>query len=206
MLLSLKRSFRILETGIVYLDSAAKSLTPVEVVKAMEQYYLESNANAGRSVHRLSQIATDCIDTARGKIADIVNATSEEIILVRNTTEAIGIVYHGLQWNHGDEIVTTYGEHHSNYLPWLRLQEKSGVRVIAVHPERDGTLNLEDFEKAISPGKTKLVALAHVSNTLGAIVPVREVCSLARQAGALSLIDGAQSVPHIQTDVKKNWL
>jgi len=199
----LRSSFKVLETGIIYLDSAAKSLTPVEVVKAVEQYYVESNANAGRSVHRLSRIATDCIDTARSKIAGIVHASSEEVMLLRNTTEAIGVVCHGLEWNSGDEIVTTLGEHHSNYLPWLRLQEKFGVRVIAVRPMSDGTINLEDIKKSISPGKTKLVALAHVTNTLGTIVPVREICGLAREAGALSLIDGAQSVPHLETDVKK---
>lgn len=203
MLLSLQSSFSILETGIVYLDSAAKSLTPAEVIKAMEQYYQKSNANAGRSIHRLSRIATDGIDTARSKVADLVCSTPEEIILVRNTSEAIGIVCHGMQWAQGDEIVTTLGEHHSNYLPWLRLQETCGVRVVAVRPKEDGTIDLEDIEKAINPSRTKLVALAHVSNTLGVVTPVQEICSMARKAGAMSLIDGAQSVPHLSVDVNK---
>lgn len=200
---TLRSHFAVADLGVIYLDSAAKSLTPSRVVKSIERYYLDCDANCGRSVHRLARIATEKVEEARISIADLINATPEEIILLRNTTEAIGTVCHGLKWEQGDEIVTTLGEHHSNYLPWLRLQQTAGVRVIAVVPREDGSIDLGELDEAVVPGKTKLVAVSHVSNSLGTILPVREICRVAATAGALSLVDGAQSVPHLPVDVNE---
>ena len=197
----IRRDFSILKSGVVYFDNAASSLTPEPVIEKMLEFYREYRANVERGVHRLSQEASEEYEEAHSKVASFIGAKSpEEIIFVKNSTEAINVVARGLNWKKGDKIVTTLIEHHSNFIVWLRVKEKHGVTVEVVKPNPDGTFNLEDFEKVIDE-KTKLVAMTHVSNVLGVITPVKEVCKIAHEKGALFLVDGAQSVPHMKVDV-----
>jgi cysteine desulfurase/selenocysteine lyase len=188
-------------TEVIYLDSAATSLTPEPVVEAVLSYYREYNANVGRSVHRLSQVATQKYKNAHSKVAGFIGANEGEVIFTKNTTEAINMVAYGLTWAKGDEVVTTLLEHHSNYLPWLRLREQ-GVRVKIVEPNKEGIFDVSDFEHALSES-TKLVAVTHISNVLGTIAPIKEIAALCKEHGngTLFLVDGAQSAPHIPIDV-----
>jgi cysteine desulfurase/selenocysteine lyase len=188
---------------IIYLDSAATSLTPEPVLEAVLSYYREYNANVGRSVHRISQFATQKYHNAHRKVAEFIGANEGEVIFTKNTTEATNMVAYGLQWQKGDEVVTTLLEHHSNFLPWLRLREK-GVRLKIVEPNKEGMFDLADFEQAISD-RTKLVAMTHVSNVLGTISPVKDIAALCKDTGndTLVLVDGAQSAPHIPLNVEE---
>jgi len=198
----IRKGFPILDSGIVYLDNAASSLTPEPVLEKMLEYYHQYRANIERGVHRLSQRASTEYEAARGKVASFINAAhSDEIVMTKNTTEGINIIASGVNWQTGDRVVTTLLEHHSNYIVWLRLKEKYGVDVQVVKPDPQGFLSLDDFEKAIDK-RTRLVALTHVSNVLGVITPVKEVAELAHRRGASILVDGAQSVPHMRVDVR----
>lgn len=197
----IRRDFPILKTGVIYLDNAATTLTPEPVVQKTVEYYHEYRANVERGIHRLSQKASEEYSKARPKIARLINARREdEVIFTKNTTESINLVANGIEWRKGDKIVTTLMEHHSNLMPWQRLNQQRGIDLAVVKPDREGTLNLSDFESAIDD-KTRLVALTHVSNVLGAITPVEEVAQLAHSHGSLLLVDGAQSVPHLPVDV-----
>ncbi len=201
-----RTDFPILKTGITYLDSAASSLTPEPVLTRMLEFYRDYRANVERGVHRLSTRASEEYESARKKVADFINAKStSEIIMTRNTTEGINLVASGLNWKKGDKIVTSVLEHHSNYIVWLRVKDKHGVKVEVVIPRKPmvkGILDSADFEKMIDD-KTKLVAVAHVSNVLGVIQPVNEIAKIAHEHGAYFLIDGAQSVPHLKVDVQR---
>ena len=200
----LRADFPILK-DIIYLDNAATSLTPEPVLEAALSYYREYNANVGRSVHRLSQIATQKYTDAHRKVAEFIGAREGEVVFTKNSTEAINMVAYGLNWNKGDEIVTTLLEHHSNFLPWLKLKER-GVIVKIVKPSKSGIFDLSDFEDTIG-ARTKLVAVTQVSNVLGTISPIKEISAICRDKGggkgALLLVDGAQSVPHLETDVEE---
>jgi len=199
----IRRDFPILNSGIIYLDNAASSLTPEPVVQKMLEFYHEYRANVERAVHRLSQRASEEYDKARAKISDLINAESEnEIIMTRNATEAINLVANGLGWKKGDKIVTSLIEHHSNFMVWIRLKKRYGVDVEIVRPNKQGLFNIADFEKAIDD-KTRLVAITHVSNVLGVITPVEEIAKIAHEHDAHLLLDGAQSVPHLKVDVQK---
>jgi len=202
----IRKDFPILKTGIIYLDSTASSLTPEPVLQRMLEFYREYRANVERGVHRLSVRASEEYERARAKVADFINAkSSSEIVMTRNTTEGINLVASGLRWKKGDEIVTSVLEHHSNFIVWLRVRDKHGARLDVVMPREPvakGLLNPADFEKMIDD-KTKLVALTHVSNVLGVIIPVKQIAEIAHEHGALVLIDGAQSVPHMRVDVQK---
>ncbi len=186
---------------VIYMDSAATSLTPEPVLEAVLSYYREYNANVGRGVHRLSQLATQRYKDAHRKVAGFIGAKEGEVIFTKNTTEAINMVAYGLKWAKGDEIVTTLLEHHSNFLPWLRLREK-GVRVKIVKPSRSGIFDISDFEHAIGD-KTRLVAVTHISNVLGTISPIKEISAICNENNTLLLVDGAQSAPHIGVDVEE---
>jgi cysteine desulfurase/selenocysteine lyase len=198
----IRRDFPILDSGIVYFDNAASSLTPEPVLEKMLEYYRQYRANIERGVHRLSQRASAEYEAAREKVGTLINAAhSDEVIITKNTTEGINMVASGLAWAPGDRVVVTLLEHHSNYIVWLRLREKYGVNIRYVRPDQDGLLNPEDFENAIDD-RTKIVALTQVSNVFGTIVPVKEVAALAHRHGAIILVDGAQSVPHMKVDVQ----
>jgi len=202
----IRKDFPILKTGIVYLDSTASSLTPEPVLERMLEYYREYRANVERGVHRLSTKASEEYERARAKVADFTNAKStSEIIMTRNTTEGTNLVASGLNWKKGDKIVTSVLEHHSDFIVWLRVRDKRGVKLEVVTPRKPvtrGILDLADFEKTIDD-RTKLVAVAHVSNVLGVVQPVKEIAKIAHEHGAYVLIDGAQSVPHMKVDVQK---
>ncbi|MDI6886271.1 MAG: cysteine desulfurase [archaeon] len=199
----IRADFPILK-DIIYMDNAATSLTPEPVLEAVLSYYREYNANVGRGVHRLAQFASQRYKDAHRKVAEFIDAKEGEVIFTKNTTEAINMVAYGLKFEHGDEVVTTMLEHHSNFLPWLRLKER-GITMKIVTPTRNGIFDLSDFEHAIG-ARTKLVAVTQVSNVLGTISPVKEIAAICKEKsngnGALFLVDGAQSVPHIPIDLK----
>ena len=198
----IRKDFPILETGVVYLDSAATSLRPRQVVDAEREYYEVYNANIERGVYELSERASEEYELAHEKVAKLLGVKREEIVFTKNTTEAINLVALGLEWEQGDNIVTTLVEHHSNYLPWLRIGERYGVEVRKVRPKEDGTFELSDFEKVIDE-KTKIVAVNHVSNVLGTVSPLEEIVEIAHKKGALVLADGAQSAPHLKVNLKE---
>lgn len=178
---------------LIYMDSAATSLKPRPVIEAIVRFYTESCANIHRGVHLLSTEASELYEEARRKVARFLNADEEEIVFVRNATEAINLVCHSLQRE--GTIVATLADHHSVLLPWLDRRKISYVGV-----KRDGMLDMSGFNKAIS-SKPALVCLPYISNALGALTPIQEAIDLAHKAGTLVLVDGSQSVPHIPTDV-----
>jgi len=202
----IRKDFPILKTGIVYLDSTASSLTPEPVLQRMLEYYHEYRANVERGVHRLSVKASEEYEGARKKVADFINAKStSEIIMTRNTTEGINLVANGLNWKKDDKIVTAVLEHHSDFIVWLRVRDRHGVKVAVVKPRKPltkGILDLADFERLIDD-RTKMVAVGHVSNVLGVIQSIKEIAKIAHEHGAYVLVDGAQSVPHMKVDVQK---
>ena len=202
----LRKDFPILKTGIIYLDNAASSLTPEPVLQKVLEFYHDYRANVERGIHRLSQRASEEYERARTKVADFINAKSEnEIIMTKNTTEGINLISRGLKWKRGEKIVTSLIEHHSNLIVWLRVKNNynTGLEIVSPkEPVEKGLLDITEFEKIIDD-KTKLVALTHVSNVLGVITPIEEITKIAHEHGAYVLVDGAQSVPHIKVDVQK---
>ncbi len=195
----IRADFPILE-DVIYLDSASTSLTPEPVLEAVLDYYRAYKANVGRGVYRLAQMADQRYRDAHRKAAAFVWGVEGVTIFTRNTTESINIVARGLSWKRGDRIVTTLLEHHSNLLPWMRLKEM-GVELEVMRPDREGRIDLADWEKAIAEG-TRLVATTQLSNALGTVIPVKEIARICRERGAALLVDGAQSVPHMPVNVK----
>lgn len=197
---------------LVYLDNAATSQKPLAVLRALQHYYESDNANVHRGVHTLSSRATDAYEGARDKVAKFVNAASrQEIVYTRNASEAINLVSNawGLSTlKQGDEIILSVMEHHSNLIPWQLVAQKTGAVLKFVELTETEEFDLEQFKSLISD-KTKLVSVVHVSNTLGCINPVKEICAIAHQHGARVLIDACQSVPHMPIDVQDidcDWL
>jgi len=190
---------------LVYLDSAATSQKPRAVIDAVARYYLQDNANVHRGVHLLSERATKEYEGAREKVRRFINAArAEEIIFVRGTTEAINLVaqtYGRTRVRAGDEVLITEMEHHSDIVPWQLLCEEKGA-VLRVAPiDDDGQLLVDELQRMLGP-RTRLLALAHVSNTLGTINPVRRIVEIAHRQGIPVLLDGAQAVPHFPIDVR----
>ena len=203
---NIRKDFPVLRTGVIYLDSASSTLTPEPVLQKTLEFYREYRANVGRGPYEFSRRATCEYEQAREKIAQFINARSKnEIIFTRNTTEGINIVANGLKWQQGDKVVTTLIEHHSNFIVWLRVKQRHGVEVDVVEPREsleDGILDPSDFEKAVDD-RTKIVAIAHISNVLGTVEPVEKIVQIAHEHGAYVVIDGAQSVPHVKVDVQR---
>ncbi|MGR6034793.1 MAG: SufS family cysteine desulfurase [Candidatus Nitrosoglobus sp.] len=192
--------------SLVYLDNAATTQKPSQVIKAIDHYYRWDNANIHRAVHQLSERATREYEAARDKVQHFINAAHrEEIIFVRGTTEAINLVAQSFgrsRLQAGDEVLISYMEHHSNIVPWQILCEQMGA-VLKVVPINDaGELLLDEYEKLLSP-RTCLVAITHVSNALGTINPVQRIVELAHAHGVPVLLDGAQAVPHMPVDVQE---
>ncbi|MBS0378757.1 MAG: cysteine desulfurase [Proteobacteria bacterium] len=190
---------------LVYLDSAASSQRPWPVIRAVEAYETHSHANVHRGVHALSQAATAAFEGARERVRRFVNAQSvREIIFTRGTTEAINLVaqsYARPRLRAGDEILISALEHHADIVPWQLVCEATGA-VLKVAPiNRRGELEFEAFERLLSP-RTRLVGMAHVSNALGTVLPVKRIVEAAHAAGAVVLIDGAQAVPHLNVDLR----
>jgi cysteine desulfurase/selenocysteine lyase len=189
---------------LVYLDNAATSQKPRQVIQALVNYYEEMNANIHRGVHTLAEEATDAYEGARRKAARFIGAEGpDEILFTRNTTESLNLVAYTWAADNigpGDEIVITTMEHHSNIVPWQWVAERQGAILKWIEFGDDGTIDLADVKRAVTP-KTKLVSMTHMSNVLGVINPVREVAKIAHAQGALMLVDGAQSVPHLPVNV-----
>jgi cysteine desulfurase/selenocysteine lyase len=190
---------------LAFLDSAASSQKPESVIRALDSYYRHSNANIHRGVYDLSEQATQQYEGARAKVARFINAASDrEIVFVRNTTEAVNLV--AQTWGRrnvgpDDLILVTELDHHSNIIPWQLLAEDKGARLEAVRIDAHGRLDMAHLEELLRQ-KPKLVALPHVSNALGTINPVRDIITMAHEVGAVVLVDGAQSVPHMPVDVQ----
>jgi len=186
---------------VIYFDNTATSLTPIPVVKAMDEYYLKYRANVHRGVHRLSQIATHKYEESRKIVAEFIGAKFEEIVFTKNASESLNLVALGLEWKRGDKIVTTPYEHHSDLLPWQRVSKKYGAKLEIIKGDDEGNLDLADAEKKIKGAK--LVAVQHVSNALGVIHEVEEIGKMAKEEGAIFVVDAAQSVGHMEVDVRK---
>ena len=193
------------DAPLAYLDNAATSQKPQPVIDRMEQYYAHENSNVHRGVHRLSQDATDAYEATRASVAELINAPDpSQIIFTKGTTEAINLVassYGQMALSEGDEIVLTEMEHHANIVPWQLLADQSGAS-LRIAPINDaGELQLDDLI-ALLNDRTRLVAVSHVSNTLGTINPVKAIIDAAHERGIPVLVDGAQAVPHMPVDVQ----
>ena len=190
---------------LVYLDSAASAQKPQAVLDRIMRAYTEEYANVHRGLHTLANLATEAYEEARDKVRAFLNAAStEEIVFTRSSTEAINLVaasYGGMVLKPGDEIVLTIMEHHSNIVPWHFHRERGGAVLKWVDVGDDGTFDLERFEAALTD-RTRIVAVTQMSNTLGTIVPVKEVCRIARARGIAVLVDGSQSAVHLPVDVR----
>ncbi len=190
---------------LVYFDSAATSQKPIQVIETLERYYKEYNSNVHRGVHTLGTKATDAYEGAREKVRKFINAKSmEEIIFTRGTTTALNTVAasYGLEnVKEGDEIVISYMEHHSNIIPWQQVAKKTGATLKYLPLQPDGTISLEDVRQTVTPN-TKIVSIMQVSNVLGTINPVKEIGAIAHENGAIMVVDGAQSTPHMKVDVQ----
>ena len=189
---------------LVYLDSAATSLTPARVVESITDMYNNHKANVHRGVHTLSQEATDLMERTRERVRGYVNAAStEEIIFTRGTTEAINLVASALSdsFYNGDEIIVTTMEHHANIVPWQLIGRHKRVKLCPVPLTADGEVNMTAYEDLFSDN-TRFVALAHVSNVLGTVNPVKEMTATAHRHGVPVLVDGAQAAPHMRIDVR----
>ncbi len=190
---------------LVYLDSTASSQKPSAVIEAMNHYYQTSNANIHRGVYQISEEATIAMDKARLKVARFINARqSKQVIFTRNTTESINLVAYSWGGEHihaGDLIVLTEMEHHSNLVPWQLLAQRTGARLEFVPVSDDGLLRLDIYQQLLQE-QPKLVAFTHMSNVLGTINPAKEMIAQAHAAGAIVLLDAAQSVPHLPVDVQ----
>ena len=200
---SIRKDFPILEQNFIYLDSAASSLTPEQVVLKEMEFYRGYRANVERGVHRWSQEASEEYENAHEEAAKFIGAPSKaNVAMLRNTTEGINLVANSQDWKKTDKIVTSVIEHHSNFITWLRVRQRYGTKVDVVRCDTEGIFDLADWEKAIDDNTT-LVAVTHVSNVLGCIVPIKEIIEIAHEHGAKVIVDGAQGVPHIETDVQK---
>jgi len=190
---------------LVYLDNAASSQMPSQVADRIDYYHRFEHSNVHRGIHTLSQNATNAFEEARVKVKNLINATDhDEIIYTTGTTDSINLVansYGSINFREGDEIILSEMEHHANIVPWQMVAEKTGA-VIKVIPVNDlGELDMEAYKGLLSP-RTKMVAVVHVSNALGTVNPVKKITELAHEAGAVVLIDAAQSVPHKKIDVQ----
>jgi cysteine desulfurase / selenocysteine lyase len=207
---SIRKDFPILERTIngkplIYLDSAASSQRPWPVLQAIEEYETTSHANVHRGVHALSQAATEAYEGARERIRRYINARStREIIYVRGTTEGVNLVaqsYARPRFKPGDEILITALEHHANIVPWQMVCEQTGCTLKVAPIDRRGELVFDEFMRLLSP-RTRLVGVAHVSNALGTVLPVKRIIDAAHAQGAVVLVDGAQAIPHSAVDVR----
>jgi cysteine desulfurase (EC 2.8.1.7) len=190
---------------LIYLDSAATSQKPQSVIDAEREFYERYNANVHRGAYRIAEEATAAYEAAREKIARFLNAPSKEcIVFTRGTTEAINLVAYSWGWanlREGDEILLTEMEHHSNIVPWQLIAQRTGAKIKVVPITDDGLLDMDAFERLLTE-QVKIVAVTHVSNVLGTINPVREICQKAHEVGAVVLVDGAQAAPHLPVDVQ----
>ena len=204
----IKKEFPILNREInghklVYLDSAATSQKPKQVIKSIVDYYENYNSNVHRGIYKLSEEATIAYENARNKIASLINASPEEVIFTKGTTESINMLSIMLSRNlkKDDEIILTEMEHHSNLVPWQIISKEIGLKLKFLRVSEEGKLNTNELLNLISP-KTKIIAITHVSNVLGITNPIKEISRIAHEYNILVAVDGAQSVPHMSIDIK----
>ena len=210
---NLRKDFPILKRKVrdnkplVYLDNASTTQKPNQVIDSITDYYQNHNANIHRAVYALAEEATEAYEKTRDKIADFINIKNrQEIIFVRGTTEAINLVAYAWGRPHikeGDIIVTTEYEHHSNIVPWQLLTQEKGAKLEYIGMDDDGELILDDLDRILATGKVKLVTFSLMSNVLGTITDVQKIIEKCKNAGVLTLIDGAQAVPHMKVDLEK---
>ena len=190
---------------IVYLDSAATTRKPISVINSIKNYYEQSNANPHRGAYELSVLATEAYDEAREKVKKFINAKyREEIIFTKNATESFNLLAmsYGMNFiSEGDEIVISIAEHHSNLIPWQQVAKAKGAILKYMYTDENGELTEDEVRSKITE-KTKIVSITHVSNALGTINPVKEIAEYAHSKGAIVIVDGAQSVPHMKVDVR----
>ena len=190
---------------LVYLDNGATSQKPQSVIDAIVEYYTTTNSNVHRGVHTMSQQATDRYEAARSKVREFINAVKErEIIFTRNTTEGVNLVAHSYGSQNigpGDDIIVSNMEHHSNIVPWQMLCEEKGANLKVVPIDDTGELIMDEYQKMLS-SRTKLVSMTHVSNSLGTILPAKQIVEMAHSYGVPVLLDGAQAVPHMPVDMQ----
>lgn len=191
---------------LVYLDNAATTHRPKQVIEAIERYYKEINANPHRGAHKLSILSTEAYEGTREKVRAFINADStKEIVFTKNTTEALNLIAYSYGMNfigEGDEIVISIAEHHSNLIPWQQVASAKKAVLKYIYTDSEGRIPCSEIRDKIGP-KTKLVSIAHMTNTFGIINPVEEIIDHAHSMGALVILDGAQSVPHKKVDVQK---
>jgi cysteine desulfurase / selenocysteine lyase len=191
---------------LVYLDSAATSQKPHQVIEAIDRYYSQSNANIHRGVYALAREATDLFEGARGRIAAFAGWDEATTIFTKNATEAINLVAYAWGREHvgeGDEVLITHMEHHSNIVPWQLLCQERGARLRYLSVSERGELSLDELDEVLAGGRVRLVAFAHVSNVLGTINPVEEIARRSREAGAVTLVDASQAVPQMPVNVRQ---
>jgi len=189
--------------SLIYLDSAATSLKPISVLNALENYNARKSSNVHRGVYRLSQEATELYEGARETVARFINAKTEEIVFTSGATAALNLVASGYGLSNlkqGDEIITCELEHHSSFLPWQNIAELTGAKLIFIPLDKDGKITTDNFKSVLSE-KTKVVAINYVSNTMGCIAPIKEICAIAHSVDAVVSIDASQAAPHIPIDV-----
>lgn len=207
----IRKDFKVLSEEIkgkriVYLDNAATTHKPNSVIEAVSKYYESSNANPHRGAHILSVRATEAYEEAREKVKRFINAkSSREIIFTKNATEALNLIAYsyGMNFlNAGDEIVISIAEHHSNLIPWQQVARAKGAILKYMYVDEEGRIQEEEYKSKITE-KTKIVSVAHISNSLGVINPIEDIIKYAHEKGAIAIVDGAQSVPHLKEDVEK---
>ncbi|MEK6946595.1 MAG: cysteine desulfurase [Nanoarchaeota archaeon] len=190
---------------LIYFDSAATSQKPKQVIDAMDYYYKNSNANIHRSIHQIGEEATELYEKAHEKVADFINADSyRDIVFTKNTTESLNLLAYSLtaKLKKGDGIVISQMEHHSNFVPWQQLAEQRRLKLGFIKIDGKGNLDKKSINENITK-KTKIVSLTHASNVLGTINPIKEIAKIAHENGAVMVVDGAQSVPHMPVDVRQ---
>jgi len=203
---TLKKDFPVLvhDESFVYLDSAASSLKPTQVLDKLNEYYTNYGVNVHRGVYQLSYVATEKYNEARKKAADFINADKDEVVFMRGASSALNFVALSYGYKHinaGDEIIVSELEHHSSVLPWQQLAKNIGAKLVYVPLTKEGRITVENFKKVIND-KTKVVALTYVSNVMGYITPIKEIIEIAHSFNAVVSVDAAQAAPHLNIDVK----
>ncbi len=201
----IRKDFPMLQSDIVYLDNGATTFKPQAVIETMDNYYRQYTANAHRGDYKLALHVDQAYENVRNIVAEFINCDKDEVVFTSGATEGLNMIAQGYCRQHlhkGDVIISTYAEHASNILPYYRLKEQIGVEIVYVPFDKDGRITVDNFRSVMNE-KVKFVAINCVSNVLGYVNPIKEICAIAHQYGALVAVDGAQSVPHIKTDVKE---
>ncbi|MEK6841204.1 MAG: aminotransferase class V-fold PLP-dependent enzyme, partial [Nanoarchaeota archaeon] len=208
--MNIKKDFPILTRKIngnklIYLDSAATSQKPKQVINALNEFYLKYNSNIHRAIHTLGEEATEMYENSRDNVAKFINASKDEIIFTRNTTEAVNLAVYSYFYDritNKDTILLTEMEHHSNLVPWQLLVKEKNAKLNYLTFDKNGKISLKELKEKLSSRKVKVLAITHASNVLGTINPIKEISKLTKRYNTLLFVDGAQAIPHLKVDVK----